>query len=83
MTTKVTADNIEILTLSGANNFVKYDFPIEDYGFIGPSTGLGDEVMFKIWDNKLSAQPQDWGYNFALPKNLENNTIVLDMGFLT
>jgi hypothetical protein len=83
MTTKITIDNIEVSTLAGSNNFVKYDFPIDDHGFVGPNVGLSDEVMIKAWDNKLSAQPQEWGYNFTLPKTIENNTITLDAGFLT
>jgi hypothetical protein len=75
---------IEISTLAGANNFVKYNFPLIDHGFVGPPVGLGDEETFTIWDNKLSAQPQTWGFimgNTSLP--LVNNTITLDAGYLS
>ena len=69
---------------ASGNNFVLYGFPLGDAGYVSDTTNkLGDEITVEIWDNKLSPQPQQWGYGSSLPNSLTNSTIVLDAGYLT
>jgi len=67
-----------------ANNFVLYNFPLVDFGFLdasSPST-LGDENVAEIWDNKTYSKPQIIG-DVSFLEPLANNTLILDAGYLT
>jgi hypothetical protein len=67
-----------------ANNFVLYNFPLGDFGFLdvsSPST-LGDENIAEIWDNKTYSKPRIIG-DVSFLEPLANNTLILDAGYLT
>jgi hypothetical protein len=67
-----------------ANNFVLYNFPLEDFGYVQyTSSGLlGDENLALTWDNKTYSKPQVIG-DVSFLEPLTNNTLILDAGYLT